>query len=38
MIPILVKTDDVRSGRNFKVRQGSIRPAQESISEERSEA
>ena len=31
MMPILVKSDDVRSGRKAKVRQGRLRVAQESM-------
>ena len=31
MIPILVKSDDVRSARKAKVRHGQLRPAQESL-------
>ena len=31
MIPILVKSDDVRSGRKAKIRHRRLRPAQESM-------
>ena len=31
MMPILVKSDDVRSGRNPKARHGRLRAAQESM-------